>query len=74
MKPVSGLLLRPDAAMNGPPPFLATCFGWNYTVGAVCGECARSLMREQQLSPGDVEVIGYDGQTIYQEPAERPRV
>jgi len=46
----------------------------NYTVGAVYGECARSLMQEQQLSPGDVEVIGYDGQTIYQEPADRPRM
>ena len=46
----------------------------NYTVGAVYGECARSLMQEEQLSPGDVEVIGYDGQTIYQEPADRPRM
>jgi anhydro-N-acetylmuramic acid kinase len=25
-------------------------------------------MREAKLKPGDVEVIGYDGQTIYQEP------
>jgi len=46
----------------------------NYAVGAVYAECARSLMREHGLSPGDVEVIGYDGQTIYQEPADHTRL
>jgi anhydro-N-acetylmuramic acid kinase len=46
----------------------------NYAVGAVYAECARSLMRELGLSPGDVEVIGYDGQTIYQEPADHTRL
>ena len=40
----------------------------NYLAGAVFAECARTMMREQGLKPGDVEVIGYDGQTIYQEP------
>jgi anhydro-N-acetylmuramic acid kinase len=40
----------------------------NYLAGAVYAECARNFMREQNLKPGDVEVIGYDGQTIYQEP------
>lgn len=40
----------------------------NYLAGAVYAECARALMREAKLNPGDVEVIGYDGQTIYQEP------
>jgi anhydro-N-acetylmuramic acid kinase len=40
----------------------------NYLAGAVYAECARNFMREQKLKPGDVEVIGYDGQTIYQEP------
>src|ERR1700724_2009018 len=45
----------------------------NYSVGAVYAECARSLMRERGLSPGDVEVIGYDGKTIYQEPADNSR-
>lgn len=40
----------------------------NYLAGAVYAECARKLMREAGLKPGDVEVIGYDGQTIYQEP------
>ncbi len=40
----------------------------NYLAGAVYAESARAFMREQSLKPGDVEVIGYDGQTIYQEP------
>ena len=40
----------------------------NYLAGAVYAESARSFMREANLKPGDVEVIGYDGQTIYQEP------
>lgn len=40
----------------------------NYLAGAVYAECARKLMAEANLNPGDVEVIGYDGQTIYQEP------
>jgi anhydro-N-acetylmuramic acid kinase len=41
----------------------------NYTAGAVYAESARALMREMNLRPEDVAVIGYDGQTIYQEPA-----
>jgi anhydro-N-acetylmuramic acid kinase len=40
----------------------------NYLAGAVYAEAARALMREADLKPGDVEVIGFDGQTIYQEP------
>jgi anhydro-N-acetylmuramic acid kinase len=40
----------------------------NYLAGAVYAECARTFMAEQKLKPGEVEVIGFDGQTIYQEP------
>ena len=40
----------------------------NYLAGAVYAQSARAFMRENDLKPGDVEVIGYDGQTIYQEP------
>jgi anhydro-N-acetylmuramic acid kinase len=40
----------------------------NYLAGAVYAECARKFMAEQKLKPGDIEVIGFDGQTIYQEP------
>jgi anhydro-N-acetylmuramic acid kinase len=40
----------------------------NYLAGAVYAESARSLMREAGVTGKDIEVIGYDGQTIYQEP------
>ncbi len=40
----------------------------NYLAGAVYAQSARAFMREAGLKPGDLEVIGYDGQTIYQEP------
>ena len=40
----------------------------NYLAGAVYANSARAFMQEHGLKPGDVEVIGYDGQTIYQEP------
>jgi len=40
----------------------------NYLAGAVYAECAVKFMKEQKLKPEDIEVIGYDGQTIYQEP------
>ena len=40
----------------------------NYLAGAVYAQSARAFMHENHLKPGDVEVIGYDGQTIYQEP------
>jgi anhydro-N-acetylmuramic acid kinase len=40
----------------------------NYLAGAVYAQSARAFMQEHGLKPGDVEVIGYDGQTIYQEP------
>src|SRR4051794_15054771 len=37
----------------------------NYLAGAVYAEAARDFMREYGLKPDDIEVIGYDGQTIY---------
>jgi anhydro-N-acetylmuramic acid kinase len=40
----------------------------NYLAGAVYAQSARAFMDEHGLKPGDVEVIGFDGQTIYQEP------
>jgi len=40
----------------------------NYLAGAVYAQSARAFMAENGLKPGDVEVIGFDGQTIYQEP------
>ena len=46
----------------------------NYVAGAVYAENARRLMREMGLRPGDVETIGFDGQTIYQEPTDPARM
>jgi anhydro-N-acetylmuramic acid kinase len=42
----------------------------NYVAGALYAEAARSLMRETGTTPEALSVIGYDGQTIYQEPAD----
>jgi anhydro-N-acetylmuramic acid kinase len=39
----------------------------NYEAGAVYAEAARELMRKNNLAPEDVFVIGFDGQTVYQE-------
>src|SRR5579863_7540534 len=46
----------------------------NYVAGAVYAEAARSLMREAGVKAGQLSVIGYDGQTIYQEPADQLRM
>lgn len=40
----------------------------NYVVGAVYAETARTLMRAANVTSEDVELIGVDTQTIYQEP------
>jgi 1,6-anhydro-N-acetylmuramate kinase len=36
--------------------------------GAVYAESARAFMREAAVKPGEIEVIGFDGRTICQEP------
>src|SRR3984957_13855192 len=41
----------------------------NYVAGALYAEAARSLIRETGIAPEDLAVIGFDGQTLYQEPA-----
>lgn len=46
----------------------------NYVAGALYAEAARSLMRETGTSPEALSVIGFDGQTIYQEPADPSRM
>jgi anhydro-N-acetylmuramic acid kinase len=46
----------------------------NYLAGAVYAESGRSLMRETEVKPGELEVIGFDGQTIYQEPPVHDRL
>lgn len=46
----------------------------NYVVGAVFAQAARALMDKHGLAPEDLTVIGYDGQTVYQEPPEHQRM
>ncbi len=38
-----------------------------YIAGAVMSECVRKFLRENSLDHRDIEVLGLDGQTIYQE-------
>lgn len=42
----------------------------NYVVGAIFAEAAQTLMNKHGLTSLDVDVVGYDGQTVYQEPPE----
>jgi len=43
----------------------------HYVAGAVYAEAARALLDQRGLRPAEVEVIGVDGQTIYQEPPDQ---
>jgi len=44
----------------------------NYAAGALFAEAVKQLLKQANLTAEDIEVIGYDGQTIYQEPPNRP--
>ena len=46
----------------------------NYEAGAVYADAAPALMRDLNLTGEDVAVIGFDGQTIYQEPPVHARL
>lgn len=46
----------------------------NYVCGAVFAQAAVEIMRKHGLSGEDIDVIGYDGQTIYQEPPEPEKI
>ncbi|KAK9447367.1 putative anhydro-n-acetylmuramic acid kinase [Limtongia smithiae] len=45
----------------------------NYVAGALYAEAANLLIASNGLTPADIYVIGYDGQTIYQEPVDRKK-
>lgn len=45
----------------------------NYVAGALYAEATKELMAKNGLKPEDIYVIGYDGQTIYQEPVDREK-
>jgi anhydro-N-acetylmuramic acid kinase len=46
----------------------------NYVAGAVYAKAALALIARTRVDPGEVLAIGVDGQTIYQEPPDRPRM
>ena len=46
----------------------------HYVAGAVYAQAACKLMDERGLRPEDVDVIGVDGQTIYQEPPDHDAI
>ncbi|HEY0188486.1 MAG TPA: anhydro-N-acetylmuramic acid kinase [Cellulomonas sp.] len=46
----------------------------NYVCGAVFAQAAREIMARHALTGADVDVIGFDGQTVYQEPPEPARM
>lgn len=45
----------------------------NYAAGAFYAEAANTLLEKVGLQPSDIDVIGYDGQTIYMEPPDRAK-
>jgi anhydro-N-acetylmuramic acid kinase len=46
----------------------------HYVAGAVYAEAAQALLDKRGLGPAEVEVIGVDGQTIYQEPPDHEQM
>lgn len=46
----------------------------NYIAGAVYAKAAQALFAQTGVDPQDVLCIGVDGQTIYQEPPDRPAI
>lgn len=45
----------------------------NYAAGAVYAEAVNTLIQRVGIKAKDIDVIGYDGQTIYQEPPNRQK-
>ncbi|GAW19161.1 hypothetical protein ANO14919_086450 [Xylariales sp. No.14919] len=46
----------------------------NYVAGALYAEAVNTLLAKNNLTNEDIDVVGYDGQTIYQEPPDRPKI
>lgn len=46
----------------------------NYAAGALYAEITNALLDKAGLGAGHVDVVGYDGQTIYQEPPDRSKM
>ncbi|KIX93069.1 uncharacterized protein Z520_11126 [Fonsecaea multimorphosa CBS 102226] len=66
--------LQPDVlrAFSNELPLFALC-RLNYAAGAAYAEITNKLLDKVGMKPGDIEVVGYDGQTIYQEPPDREK-
>jgi anhydro-N-acetylmuramic acid kinase len=45
----------------------------NYAAGAAYAEVTNKLLKKTGLKPEQIDVVGYDGQTIYQEPPDREK-
>ena len=45
----------------------------NYAGGAAYAEITNKLLKKTGMKPEDIDVVGYDGQTIYQEPPDREK-
>ena len=45
----------------------------NYAAGAIYATAVQRLLAENNLTAEDIDVIGYDGQTIYQEPLDKEK-
>lgn len=45
-----------------------------YIAGAVMAESVRKFMKENNIDPRDIEVLGVDGQTIYQEQPDHVKI
>jgi anhydro-N-acetylmuramic acid kinase len=46
----------------------------NYAAGALYAEVTNALLAKANLRPEDIDVVGYDGQTVYQEPPEHAKM
>ena len=46
----------------------------NYEVGAVYAEAALELLAQEKVAGEDLFAVGYDGQTVYQEPPDHDRM
>ncbi|OCT49387.1 Anhydro-N-acetylmuramic acid kinase [Cladophialophora carrionii] len=45
----------------------------NYAAGAAYAELTSKLLKKTGLKPAEIDVVGYDGQTIYQEPPDQDK-
>ncbi|EXJ74468.1 anhydro-N-acetylmuramic acid kinase [Cladophialophora psammophila CBS 110553] len=66
--------LQPDVlkAFSNELPLFDLC-RLNYAAGAAYADITNKLLDKVGMRPEEIDVVGYDGQTIYQEPPNRER-